>query len=260
VESAETQKNTGTSSVHFIYRLLPELAETGDFTVLQGCLELAEFTKGAMLLRVQNGIRYNLHLSNTGSGVLLSGTAEADILTDCTRCLEEARLKLTAEVEGYYILDPRDAEIADQDDSAELLDETGMVDLAAPIIAALIYELPFIVLCREDCAGLCPKCYINLNHEECTCAEEIDLDHPLAALRALFTEAELEAAAHGIVQEAAVGDGGEVGSESGAAFRDDSNNEDDSSAAVCDTSNDGDESNATIGDTVEGDNKPHELN
>ena len=217
MESAETQKNTGTSSVHFIYRLLPELAETGDFAALQGRLELAEFIKGAMLFRVQNGIQYNLHLSNTGSGVLLSGTAEADVLTDCTRCLEEARLKLTAEVESYYILDPRDAEIADQDDSAELLDETGIVDLAAPIIAALIYELPFVVLCREDCAGLCPKCYINLNHEECTCAEEIDLEHPLAGLRALFTEAELEAAAHEAVLEATVDDGGRDESDSSAA-------------------------------------------
>ena len=34
----------------------------------------------------------------------------------------------------------------------------------------LVLAMPLKVLCREDCAGLCPQCGTDLNVEACACA------------------------------------------------------------------------------------------
>ena len=52
-------------------------------------------------------------------------------------------------------------------------------------------ETPFVVLCRPDCAGLCPVCGANLNRETCDCAERAEEErvmsdaNPFAALKNL---------------------------------------------------------------------------
>jgi uncharacterized protein len=40
-------------------------------------------------------------------------------------------------------------------------------------------------LCKPDCKGLCPHCGIDLNVEQCNCADA-DVDERMAALRALL--------------------------------------------------------------------------
>jgi uncharacterized protein len=56
-------------------------------------------------------------------------------------------------------------------------------------MSALIMETPYVVLCREDCAGLCPTCGANLNEGDCGCAakaaSEPDPMSPFAALKDL---------------------------------------------------------------------------
>ena len=183
-------------SAKLTFHLLPELAEAGDTASLQGNLPLDEYKVGARSFKLQAGVSYDLGLANTGDAVLLTGSARAGAITECTRCLEEARLALDAEVEAYYLLNQGDAEVAEYDDTAVLVDYTGKVDLAIPIVASLVYETPFIVLCDEECKGLCPKCGENLNIAECDCGEELDPTHPFAALRSLFPS-EAPSAANG---------------------------------------------------------------
>jgi uncharacterized protein len=175
-----------------IFRLLPQLADLGDEISLRGNLAIRQYNRGALLLRLPDGVEYDLMLTNTGGGIVLAGKAHATMLTECTRCTEETVLKVNADVEGYFILNPRDAEIALEDDSAVVVGNDKKVDLAEPVLAALIFETPFVVLCKQDCAGICQKCYANLNNEECTCKDEPDLDHPFAALRGLFPESDTD--------------------------------------------------------------------
>jgi uncharacterized protein len=183
VSDKPSPRGTGTE-LH--YRLIPGLAELGSQAVLEGKLDLQRLDKGAMELRLPEGVDYQLRLSNTGGGVLLQGSACAHALTECSRCLAEASVDLEADVEAYYILRPRDAGLAEEDDEAQLVGADGLVDLAEPICAGLIYELPYVILCDEDCAGLCPQCGANLNEGSCGCEDAVDPDHPLAALRQLI--------------------------------------------------------------------------
>ena len=38
-----------------------------------------------------------------------------------------------------------------------------VIDLSGPIADAVIMDTPFVVLCRPDCKGLCPRCGKDLN-------------------------------------------------------------------------------------------------
>ena len=63
------------------------------------------------------------------------------------------------------------------------IDDTGVMDLAPLLREEVILAVPMGVLCRSDCAGLCPVCGQNLNEGTCDC-EQDDIDPRWAVLRA----------------------------------------------------------------------------
>jgi DUF177 domain-containing protein len=92
----------------------------------------------------------------TGGGYALRLRFAARIQGPCMRCLTEARPSL--EVEAREVDRPGAGE---ELDSPYVNEET--LDLAAWARDAFVLALPLKVLCREDCAGLCPVCAADLN-------------------------------------------------------------------------------------------------
>jgi uncharacterized protein len=168
------------------YNLLAELDEPYASREFAGHLPCAQLTRGAQVFRLADGITYELTLANTGEGILLTGTVFAAGATECARCLEDALFEVRGEVEGYFILNPSQHDEELSDDEFTAVGPDGIVDLGVPIVAAVIYELPQVLLCREDCAGLCPVCGANRNEQDCTCADEPRPDHPFAVLKDLI--------------------------------------------------------------------------
>ncbi|MDR2586833.1 MAG: YceD family protein [Coriobacteriales bacterium] len=168
------------------YNLLAELDEPYANRELAGRLSCTRLTRGTQDFALADGISYELTLANTGEGILLTGTAHATGTTECARCLEEAAFEVTGEVVGYFILNPSQHDEELSDDEFTVVGPDGIVDLAVPVVAAVIYELPQVLLCKEDCAGLCPICGANLNEQDCGCADEPRSDHPFAVLKDLI--------------------------------------------------------------------------
>jgi uncharacterized protein len=164
------------------YKLLPELAELASSKELSGQLPYEQLTRGSQVFDLSDGIAYDLTLTNTGGGVLLAGSARAAGMTVCARCLEDAAFEVEGEVEGYFILNPDTRDVELSDDEFVIVGANGVVDLAVSIVAAVIFELPQVLFCKEDCAGLCPVCGANLNEEDCDCADRPSPDHPFAVL------------------------------------------------------------------------------
>ena len=166
-------------------RLLPQLAELGSSMQLSGIWPLGEYHCGLTNFKETEGIAYELQLANTGGGVLLTGTITAKAETECARCLEPAQLDIAGEVEGYFLIHPSHDELDLADDEFSVIDEDGKVDLAPALYAALIIETPLVVLCNDDCQGLCPQCGANRNVQECDCSKSPDPDSPFAVLKDL---------------------------------------------------------------------------
>jgi uncharacterized protein len=92
----------------------------------------------------------------TGAGYALRLRFAARLRGPCTRCLNPAQP--TIGVEAREVDRPGGGE---ELDSPYINDET--LDLAAWARDAFVLALPVKVLCREDCAGLCPVCAADLN-------------------------------------------------------------------------------------------------
>jgi uncharacterized protein len=92
----------------------------------------------------------------TGQGYSLRLRFTAGLEGPCMRCLEPAAPSF--EVDSREISQPGDV---DELDSPYVVD--GTLDLAAWARDALALALPAALLCRPDCAGLCPVCGENLN-------------------------------------------------------------------------------------------------
>ena len=91
-----------------------------------------------------------------GNGYALRLRLQASIAGACMRCLKDAAPRV--DVDAREVDRPGGG---DELSSPYLEDET--LDLAAWARDALVLALPTQVLCREDCAGLCPVCAADLN-------------------------------------------------------------------------------------------------
>ena len=171
----------------YIYKLFPDLILPGSSAVLDGRYELAQFTKGGRTFVLEDGISYRLTFANTGGAVLITGTVEAVAHTECYRCLDVARLEVFGEVETLVFFEAEAFEAeADAEDCILAEGPEACVDLTPLLFSAVIFALPLVVLCREDCAGICPNCGAHLNDESCACTvAPADENHPFAVLKSL---------------------------------------------------------------------------
>lgn len=157
-----------------------------------GHIDLPGYELGEHEFRVPDGIDYDVMLTNAGEGILATGIVRAHVLGSCDRCLEDAAFDVAAELDEYFLFEaPAQSEMSDGEDEVDfsLVSDDDTIDLAEPIIEAVLMETPFVVLCREDCKGLCPTCGANLNEGDCGCAAkreaEAAADSPFAALKDL---------------------------------------------------------------------------
>ncbi len=96
----------------------------------------------------------------THAGYALRLRFDARLHGPCMRCLEPA--------EPEYWIDSREVSQPGGGDELQspYVDEAGELDLEAWARDALSLAVPDQILCRPDCAGLCPECGANLNTAE----------------------------------------------------------------------------------------------
>ncbi len=99
-------------------------------------------------------IHLDLRLEAVMEGVLLTGTAQADLVGECARCLEPIADQICVDLQELYLYD--DHVTAGEEDASKLEDD--LLDLEPLLRDAVVLALPFQPVCREDCPGLCPEC------------------------------------------------------------------------------------------------------
>ncbi len=130
-----------------------------------------------------------LHLIRDHAGVLVTGSLAAQVRVACSRCLEPVILQLDVELEESFrptvaIPGGPPAVREDEWEAATLIDERNVLDVGEVLRQAMLLAVPLQVLCRTDCAGLCPMCGADRNVEPCDCHPEPD--PRWAALRSML--------------------------------------------------------------------------
>jgi uncharacterized protein len=88
------------------------------------------------------------------------------VRSECRRCLVEVNRPVDIDVNVMFSSDPDAAD----DPSVYPLDASARtVDLRPAIREELALTVPAFPLCRDDCAGLCPRCGADLNMGPCSC-------------------------------------------------------------------------------------------
>ena len=119
-----------------------------------------------------------VRMRRTNQGLLVDGWVELTLELSCNRCLKEFELPMhvnfeelfypTVDVVSGLPLAPFD------EDEIFPIDARHQVDLTEAIRQNLLLNLPMMVVCQEDCKGLCPQCGQNLNLGSCECEPEVD--------------------------------------------------------------------------------------
>jgi uncharacterized protein len=144
--------------------------------------------------RLAGGLSVNLEVRQQENAITVAGTVEGAALRQCVRCLSEYEDPLYVTVYADYLRQAegasksglplkrvarrskeraQEAAMEDADEQDEIYFYQGdHVDLTPMLREQIILVAPMQPLCREDCAGLCPKCGQNLNERRCGCEPE----------------------------------------------------------------------------------------
>jgi uncharacterized protein len=129
-----------------------------------------------------NAIKGRLTLWRTEKEVLVRGTLFVDFDLECGRCLSPTPTTLRIEVDERF----RQAFAgAPQDEQVFPIDADKQIDLRPVLQDLTVLSVPMHIVCRPDCAGLCPVCGQDLNVGSCDC-ETKEIDPRLVALKALI--------------------------------------------------------------------------
>jgi uncharacterized metal-binding protein YceD (DUF177 family) len=86
----------------------------------------------------------------------------------CDRCAVE--FDRSFDVSARVIVLRRDAHDSDEEEADGLLFigvQGTEADLSGDIVDAILLAVPLKKLCKPDCKGLCPVCYVDWNEETC---------------------------------------------------------------------------------------------
>jgi DUF177 domain-containing protein len=131
---------------------------------------------GQRYLPVPEKVSAAVVVSRVASGTVFSLSFRARLHGPCYRCLEDAVLDVDVSSREYQATNPEESE-----ELQTPYVEDERLNLSAWARDALSLMLPDKILCRPDCAGLCPVCGRDLNvepHEH----EEERIDPRWAAL------------------------------------------------------------------------------
>ena len=125
---------------------------------------------GIEVLHVPEGspVDLDLRLEAVMEGVLVTGSASAELAGECARCLEPITDEIDVRFQELFVYDDQDYSSEEDDDLSML--EGDLLDLEPLLRDAVVLALPFQPLCEDDCPGLCPECGARL-------AEDPDHSH-----------------------------------------------------------------------------------
>lgn len=108
------------------------------------------------------GLQSLVRISRTREGLLLQVEGEAQIETDCVKCLDEFYQPVRFDFEELYQFPSRHREETDL-----ILPMDGYIDLRSLYREYLILAMPIKPVCSSNCNGLCVVCGTNLNKKIC---------------------------------------------------------------------------------------------
>ncbi len=102
-------------------------------------------------------LELDLRLEAVTEGVLVTGTVATELQAECGRCLDPVVDELVLDVcELFAYPNSTTDETTEEDEVHRIVGDA--LDLEQMVRDGIVLGLPATLLCRHDCAGLCPDC------------------------------------------------------------------------------------------------------
>jgi uncharacterized protein len=128
-------------------------------------------------------------LPETGGEVRVTGRIQAELETECDRCLGRALFHIDAPFDLFYrpLESTKEVEeVAIDEGEAEMgFYELPGLELEDIVREQLLLQLPMQRVCSETCKGICPVCGVNRNETSCSCKPPSESDERWMALKDL---------------------------------------------------------------------------
>ena len=89
----------------------------------------------------------------------------------CDRCGDPVLQTVKGHVKTLFVSAAAGGMTEESEEIRLLPAEAQFIDILQDAVDALLLAVPFKILCRESCAGLCPHCGKNLNDGPCSCPD-----------------------------------------------------------------------------------------
>lgn len=124
---------------------------------------------------LEGPLTLSLHLDRRGDEIWIRGNVHAIALQQCSRCLVDFSQILALDLEVFCarVQNPRveSHPALDEEDGGVHHHDGKVLSIDGEIREAVILGLPMQPLCRDSCAGLCPRCGEDRNLGPCRCAQ-----------------------------------------------------------------------------------------
>ena len=127
-------------------------------------------------------------LTRVGNDVYLEGKVAAELIINCSRCLDLLVHAIDSNFKTHFIpsnpelLLDGEIELRVSDIDTEFYDE-HRINLTQSVRDGLLLAIPVICLCSKDCKGICFHCGKKLNYEACECFDGSSIDPRLDVLK-----------------------------------------------------------------------------
>ena len=122
---------------------------------------------------LEGPLRIALTLDRRGDEIWIRGAIHAIALQQCSRCLIDFSQILELEVEVFCAKLPSARTMSpkalDEEDGGVHFHDGHVLSIDSEIREAVLLGLEMRPLCREGCAGLCPRCGEDRNLGACRC-------------------------------------------------------------------------------------------
>jgi len=127
---------------------------------------------------LEGPLTLGLTLDRRGDEIWIRGTIHGIALQQCSRCLVDFSQILELEFEVFCAKLPSARTMSpkalDEEDGGVHFHDGHVLSIDSEIREAVLLGLPMRPLCREMCAGLCPRCGEDRNLGACRCVGALE--------------------------------------------------------------------------------------
>lgn len=127
-----------------------------------------------------NNNEYNLRFSspivlkgiirNIDDQLVLNAKISARTISQCARCLDDVDVLVDEDIIVYLV---SGNEVYSEEHDTYVISKNH-VDLLDLCFIEILDQIPYKLLCKEDCLGMCPVCGSNFNKGQCKCSMSDD--------------------------------------------------------------------------------------